>query len=361
MKMLVVETPNGRRPTACACNKGQRELLRIGLPLLLVIILVLPICCTNVGQQTSTSRNNVIDEHFEPSSNLIRVNLPYYVHSVAAGNTTHGRGVAWVFNGTLRFRDPINLVDASVDIGMGSVFHQTLIGADIDADGFTEFLVMVLSGSMNLVVVDFDTSSATEYEMLLGDPLGIIIGDFNGDAVTDVGAYDSIRLITKDLSTDAIIGVYPETPFMDGEIVKACVGNFSSIAGDEITVMYRDRPGSGMEKTVVETAYGNGTTIDKVESLQQQHGSDITSFETEGDFDSVAVTMYYYQTGETVLIGFDSTLAPRFEYKDPRYFGESYIKTGMFNMDSQEDLVVVPSQWFTMWFFDGVDFCHGIL
>ena len=355
MKMLVVETPNGRRPTACACNKGQRELLRIGLPLLLVIILVLPICCTNVGQQTSTSRNNVIDEHFEPSSNLIRVNLPYYVHSVAAGNTTHGRGVAWVFNGTLRFRDPINLVDASVDIGMGSVFHQTLIGADIDADGFTEFLVMVLSGSMNLVVVDFDTSSATEYEMLLGDPLGIIIGDFNGDAVTDVGAYDSIRLITKDLSTDAIIGVYPETPFMDGEIVKACVGNFSSIAGDEIAVMYRDRPGSGMEKTVVETAYGNGTTIDKVESLQQQHGSDITSFETEGDFDSVAVTMYYYQTGETVLIGFDSTLAPRFEYKDPRYFGESYIKTGMFNMDSQEDLVVVPSQWFTMWFFDGVD------
>jgi len=186
MKMLVVETPNGRRPTARACNKGQRELLRIGLPLLLVIILVLPICCTNVGQQTSTSRNNVIDEHFEPSSNLIRINLPYYVHSVAAGNTTHGRGVAWIFNGTLRFRDPINLVDASVDIGMGSVFHQTLIGADIDADGFTEFLVMVLSGSMNLVVVDFDTSSATEYEMLLGDPLGIIIGDFNGDSIGDL-------------------------------------------------------------------------------------------------------------------------------------------------------------------------------
>jgi hypothetical protein len=239
---------------------------------------------------------------------------------------------------------------------MGSVFHQTLIGADVDTDGHTEFLVMVQNiTSMNLVVVDFDTGSATEYQFPFGNPLGIIVGDFNGDAVTDIGVYYSIRLVTKDLSTDSFIGVYPETPFTDEEIVKACVGNFSLDAGDEIAIMYRYMPGSGMERTVVDTAYGNGTIIDHMESMQQQHGFDIIPFETERDYDSIALTMYDYTFGESVLVGLNANLSLRFDHRDPRYYGESYVKTGLFNMDSQKDLVVVPGQWFTMWFFDGLD------
>jgi hypothetical protein len=239
---------------------------------------------------------------------------------------------------------------------MGNVFHQTLIGADVDTDGHTEFLVMVQNiTSMNLVVVDFDTSSATEYQFPFGEPLGIIVGDFNGDAVTDIGVYYSIRLVTKDVSTDTFIGVYPEIPFTDEEIVKACVGNFSMDAGDEIAIMYRYMPGSGMERTVVDTAYGNGTIIDHMESMQQQHGFDIIPFETERDYDSIALTMYDYTFGESVLVGLNANLSLRFDHRDPRYYGESYVKTGLFNMDSQKDLVVVPGQWFTMWFFDGLD------
>ncbi|UCH03629.1 MAG: hypothetical protein JSW05_08495, partial [Candidatus Thorarchaeota archaeon] len=347
---------HGRRPSARACTRSQRESLRIGVPLIVLFFFLIPLLSTDIVHRTPTEWTSRVDEQFEPSSNLIRVNLPYYVHSVAAGNTTHGRGVAWVFNGTLRFKDPINLVDDSVDIGMGYVYHETLVGADVDIDGHTEFLVMVQNNvSMNLVIVDFDTSSAIEYQFPFGDPLGIIVGDFNGDLMPDVGVYYTIRLVTKDLSTDMFIGSYPEIPFMDEKILKACVGNFSSVAGDEFAVMYLDQPGMGMEQTIVDTAYGNGTIIDHVSSLQQQHGFDLTTLATEGDFDGIAVTMYDYPLGESILICFNANLTLRYDHRDPRYHGESYVKTGFFNMDSQEDLVVVPGQWFTMWFFDGVN------
>ncbi|MGD9381906.1 MAG: hypothetical protein PVI03_05620, partial [Candidatus Thorarchaeota archaeon] len=104
---------NGRRPTARPCTAGQRELLRIGLPLIAVVLLLVPLCSTDITVQPFLDRNRIVDERFESASNLIRINLPYFVESVAAGNTTHGRGVAWIFNDTLRFKDPVNLVDAS--------------------------------------------------------------------------------------------------------------------------------------------------------------------------------------------------------------------------------------------------------
>jgi protocatechuate 3,4-dioxygenase beta subunit len=232
-----------------------------------------------------------------------------------------------------------------------------LTGVDIDTDGHTEFLVMGFNASMNLVVVDFDTGLATHYEYPLGDPKEIIVGDFNGDAVADVAVYDSIRVIMKDLASDTMIGVYPNPPFTDEEIARVCLGNFSSSPGDELVVLYLYRPYSGNEKTMVETIYGNGSRIQPTpfETPQRIHGFDVTSYELEGDYNRIAATMYDYDLGETVLLVLDANLIPVKEQRDPRYLGESYVKTGHFNMDSQKDIVVVPGQWFTMWYFDGID------
>ncbi|MFW9805004.1 MAG: hypothetical protein ACFFFC_20315, partial [Candidatus Thorarchaeota archaeon] len=119
---------NGRRPTASPLTVGQRELLRIGIPLLATILLLVPLCSMDVTIQPYSDANRGIDERYEPASNLIRINLPYFVGSVAAGNTTHGRGVAWIFNDTLRFKDPVNSVDASVNIGLGDPIFHTLVG-----------------------------------------------------------------------------------------------------------------------------------------------------------------------------------------------------------------------------------------
>ncbi|MFW9800601.1 MAG: hypothetical protein ACFFD9_09205, partial [Candidatus Thorarchaeota archaeon] len=122
----------GRRPIARMCSRGQRESLRIGLPLVLVVFLLVPLFSATGPPQPQAERDDLVDGTFEPASNLIRVNLPYFVESVATGNTTHGRGVAWIFNDTLRFKDPVSQVDASVSIGVGTVFFDTLIGADVD-------------------------------------------------------------------------------------------------------------------------------------------------------------------------------------------------------------------------------------
>ncbi|MFW9944322.1 MAG: FG-GAP repeat domain-containing protein, partial [Candidatus Sifarchaeia archaeon] len=347
---------HGRRPSARLCNRGQRELLRIGVPLVVLVFFLLPIFSTNYTVWTPAGRSGTVDEQFEPSSNLIRVNLPYFVESVAAGNTTHGRGVAWIFNDTLRFRDPVNLVDAAVNIGLGDPIFHTLIGSDLDLDGYTEFLFMMFNmTNMNLVVVYFDGGgSATEYNYDgVPDPRGIITGDFNGDALIDVGVYDGTRLVMKDLNSDVLIGGFIAP--LGGQILKSVTGNFSLEAGEELAVLYLTNPGSGMERTNVDTMFGNGTVIDHFQSLQMIRGFDIISFEHQYDFDNLAVTAYDHVPMEGVLVAFNASLDLRFEVRDEKYSGDSYVKSGHFNLDSQEDLVVVPGQYFSMYFVDGVD------
>ncbi|MFW9887590.1 MAG: FG-GAP repeat domain-containing protein, partial [Candidatus Thorarchaeota archaeon] len=349
---------SGRRPTASPLTVGQRELLRIGIPLLAVILLLVPLYSMDGTIQPFSDTERGIDERYEPASNLIRINLPYFVESVAAGNTTYGRGVAWIFNDTLRFKDPVNLVDASVNIGLGGAIFQTLIGADVDLDGYTEFMFMKPNmTNMNLVVVDFDGGgSATEYNYDgVPDPLGIVVGDFNGDASIDVAVYDRVRVIMKDLNTGAFMGGFTVPNTGTDELVKTVVGDFALNPGSEIAVLYLTDVGAGMEKTHVQTIAGDGSLIDHVESLQMVHGFDIVSFHHEGNFDNLAVTMFDHPPMQSVLVGFHGNLTPRFELRDDKYFGDSYVKAGYFNMDSQEDLVVVPAQYFSMFTVNGAD------
>ncbi|MFW9912400.1 MAG: FG-GAP repeat domain-containing protein, partial [Candidatus Thorarchaeota archaeon] len=330
----------------------------MGIPLLAVILLMVPLCSTNVTIQPFSDTDRGIDERYEPAANLIRINLPYFVETVAAGNTTHGRGVTWIFNDTLRFKDPVNSVDASVNIGLGDPIFRTLIGADVDLDGYTEFLFMKFNmTNMNLVVVDFDGGgSATEYNYDgVPDPQGIVVGDFNGDASIDVAVYDKIRVIMKDLNSGAFMGGFTVPNTGTDELVKTVVGDFALDPGSEIAVLYVSDFGSGMERTHVQTVSGDGFPLDNVTSLQMIRGFDIVSFHHEGNFDNLAVTMFDHQPMESVLVGFHGNLTPRFELRDDKYFGDSYVKAGYFNMDSQEDLVVVPSQYFSMLTVNGAD------
>ncbi|MHA2210636.1 MAG: hypothetical protein ACXABV_15885, partial [Candidatus Thorarchaeota archaeon] len=331
---------SGRRPTARPFTAGQRELLWIGIPLLAIVLLMVPMCSTDVTIQPFSEDNRRIDERHESASNLIRVNLPYFVESVAAGNTTHGRGVAWIFNDTLRFKDPVNLVDASVNIGLGDPFFHTLIGADVDLDGYTEFLFMMFNmTNMNLVVVDFDGGGSVieiNYDAT-PNPIGIVIGDFNGDASIDVGVYDDYRVVMRDLGTGAFIGGY--TVPINAILVKTVVGNFSIAAGDEIAVMWILDPYTSSSKVVVGTMFGDGIPIaPPIESDSHYHGFDMASFEHENNFDNIAVTMLDMDAQESVLVGINANVTPRFELRDAKYQGDSYVKTGKFNMDTQEDL-----------------------
>ncbi|MHA2067872.1 MAG: FG-GAP repeat domain-containing protein, partial [Candidatus Thorarchaeota archaeon] len=298
---------NSRRPTARTFTRGQRELLRIGIPLIAVILLLVPISSIDVTTQASSESHSRGEEQYELASNLIRINLPYFVESVAVGNTTYGRGVVWIFNDTLRFKDPVNLVDASVNIGLGDPIFHTLIGADVDLDGHTEFLFTMFNmTNMNLVVVDFDGGgSATEYNYDgTPDPIGIVTGDFNGDTLIDVAVYNGIRVIMKDLNTDTFMGGFTVPNTITDELVKTVVGDFSLDPGEEIGVLYITDSGTSMEKTHVQTVAGDGFPIDHVESMQMVRGFDIVSFQHLGNFDNLAVTMYDHQPLESVLILF---------------------------------------------------------
>ncbi|MHA1943476.1 MAG: hypothetical protein ACW96M_03670, partial [Candidatus Thorarchaeota archaeon] len=58
---------------------------------------------------------------------------------------------------------------------------------------------------------------------------------------------------------------------------------------------------------------------------------------------------------ENVLIAINANLTPRFSFRDTKYLGESYVKTGKFNMDMQEDLVIVPGMRSSVIFVSGAD------
>jgi hypothetical protein len=154
-----------------------------------------------------------------------------------------------------------------------------------------------------------------------------------------------------------MIGVFPQIPFTTEEIVRACTGNFSIVVGDEIAVMYVQDPWTSSSKVTVDTIFGDGMSINPspIESASHVHGWDMVSFEYGSDFDNLAVTMVDMDLGENILIAINANLTPRFELRDAKYLGDSYVKTGKFDMDGQEDLVVVPGQRSDVIFVNGED------
>ncbi|MGD9381682.1 MAG: hypothetical protein PVI03_04485, partial [Candidatus Thorarchaeota archaeon] len=164
-------------------------------------------------------------------------------------------------------------------------------------------------------------------------------------------------MITKDLATDTMIGVFPQIPFTTEEIVKVCIGNFTNMPGDEIAVMWLQDPWTSSSKVEVDTIFGDGTSINPspFESESHVHGFDMVSFEFGSDFDNLAVTMLNTNFGERVFALINANLTQRRELRDSKYLGESYVKTGKFNMDTQDDLVIVPGQRSEAIFVNGVD------
>ncbi|UCE10990.1 MAG: VCBS repeat-containing protein, partial [Candidatus Thorarchaeota archaeon] len=341
------------KSTVCMYSKGTVTVVKMSLFLLVMTLIVLPISCSYSEQESVTLHVTNPSEQFMPASNLIRLDLPYDVKFMAAGNTSLGRGVVWVHEGLIRFKDPVGLIDSSIPISDGTVFHETLVAADIDDDGSSEFLFMLDNKTtMILVVADFDTTTSTEYLFPVSNPLGVIIGDFNGDGDMDAGVFGPGRLITMDLSDGSPIGFFSPP---SGEVVDASPGNFSLEIGDEIAIMFLTGNIVSAPVTNIHTMYGNGTSIDQIQSAVGVRGFDIECFGFGTDFDNVAVTMLDHSKAENVLEGLNGNLTQRFEVRDQKVLSDSYVKVGHFTDDQQEDLVVARGIHASVCFVDGFD------
>ncbi len=82
--------------------------------------------------------------------------------------------------------------------------------------------------------------------------------------------------------------------------------------------------------------------------------SDMITHSKRSGTDDLAITLMNQDSGISELVGiYGNNLTSSYVRKIGEFNGEGYLKTGSFNDDSIDDLAVVPSMWYTAWFFDG--------
>ncbi|MFW9957075.1 MAG: hypothetical protein ACFFCT_03300 [Candidatus Odinarchaeota archaeon] len=335
------------RPIAREYSGRHSYLLKWSVIFVTVLLLMVPSSDMGMVRPIDTEDVSPMDTSYSTASNFIRVKLPYQVFSIAPGNIPIGSGFAYVHEETIRFKDPINQLNDSLSIGLGDVFHETLTGADIDGDGYTEFLFIKFNVSERLVVADFDERSVKDYDCPVPGPLEIIFGNFTADTRTDAAIYSMDLIVMIDLSDGSPIGSY--NPI--AEIKRASAGNFSATSQDEIAILSTDW---GTTTVNVETRRSDGSPVLWTGYPYKSIASDMIIHSKRSETDDLAITLTNQEVGSSELVGiYGNNLTASFVRKIPDYYGENYIKTGSFNGDSINDLVVVPNMRFAAWFFDG--------
>ena len=323
-------------------------LLRAGVILITSLLLLSSFSTPVATPQVATDEPTPVEGAFAEASNFIRVDLPYPVYSIAVGNTSQGPGFVHVQGSLLKFRNPVTSVDDNMSVGPGTVVHETLTGADMDGDGNTEFLVMKFSilGTY-FVMVDLDTHSKTEYSYMIAGPRQILTGDFDGDGGTDFAIYNGVSLFLFDGTDGSTIESFAYGP---GTIVRACVGDFTADAGDEIAVLY-DLLGSAHIQTVSGVV---GSIRD--EPILGVTGCDIITYHYGAGIDDIAVTLLNDLAGDlSYLAAYTGNLGSIFSVTNPVSRGPPTLKAGYFNSDGQEDLVVLGKSYGFAWFVNGLD------
>ncbi len=324
------------------------NIIRVGC-VFSVSILILLTGCVPAGIQYNDATDDITRNNSNiEASNLIKIPLPYTVNSLTTGKIYAGNGFAYIHEQILRFKNPVSNIDDMVSLEGDFFVHSTLINADIDVDNNSEFLVATFSimGS-GIVIADFDTHSSTQYFVPLVNPTRILVGDFDGNSITDFAVYGDTSLLIMNMTDKSIMmqNNYPD------HIIGVCVGDFYPSAEDELAVLYRS-----MSNDCIQVI--NGTHIINEVDISKFGATDITKFQHGGDLEEIAVIVS--DAGGTQisnqLIAFSGDLTMTlFTANNSRLGGTCFIKTGKFNDDSQEDLVVVSNTHSLVWFIDGSD------
>jgi len=338
------------RPIVRTHSGRHSDLLKWGVVLVTILFLLTPTSDMGLVQPIEIGDVIPLETGFSTASNFIRVKLPYKVESIAPGVIPIGSGFAYVHGETIRFKDPVNQLNDSLPIGPGEIFHETLTGFDIDNDGYTEFLFIMrnLTLGEQLVIADFDASLVTNYDCPVPWPFEIIFGNFTADSRTDAAIYNMDSVIRIDLSDGSQIGP-PYNPTT--EIKCAVAGNFSISSQNEIAILSTNW---GSQRVKIEIIAGDGSLIRWTEYPSMSYANDMILHTKRSQSDDLAITLMNQDMGNSELVGiYGNNLSASFVKKIPDYFGELYVKTGSFNGDSIDDLVLVGGMWYTAWFFEG--------
>ncbi|MGY5852521.1 MAG: hypothetical protein RTU92_03030 [Candidatus Thorarchaeota archaeon] len=333
------------RPMTKKMNTDTMYIVRILTVSILVFMLIAPIS-TSIKPTTEISL-------FENPASLAQGELLYQYSlpdtniPITVGEVSGNRGFAYILEDESRlyFVDLVQDVSTFIDLPAGVKANGGyMVSYDVDLDGSDEFFLRnYVDPTYYILMVDINDAIVSEFPMPFIYPAVQGFGIFNGDAYPDLviqNVNNRDNFLTLDVITNTTIGTF-EADYS----TLVAVGHFASASEDSIALVNRVGIGSQRNITIVE---GDGTQV--VNDFTPFLVRDMVTFKHGTGLDEIAT--YQWNGDLTVYAGL--TLGVVFtESVGPLFSNTSFIETGDFNVDPQDDLVIVNRDLEKAYFRDG--------
>ncbi|MFX1605652.1 MAG: hypothetical protein ACFFDD_07070 [Promethearchaeota archaeon] len=277
---------------------------------------------------------------------LYQYSLPGTSTTIVVGEISGYRGFAYVIEAESRlyFVDLIQEVTLDISLPAGDKDGATyLTGYDVDLDGNTEFFLRnFVNSKYYMLMVDIDSATVSEFPIPFNSPAAFGFGIFDSvDTYPDIlisNRNNADQFLTLDVRNNSTIGTFNAV----NVYTRPVIGRFTSLSQDSIAIV-----GSADRNiTVVE---GDGSQVVSISLGASAVVKDIVKFDYLGGLEEIATIdgngdLIVY-SGNTLGVLYSDTVDPLTSYR-------SYIETGDFNSDTQDDLVVVSEDQQKAYFED---------
>lgn len=333
------------RPMSIPMNGNNLNMLKLLSLFFISFMAVAPIILSN--SPTVSNLDSEDGSGFLPSQALYHYTLPGSSSIQIATGTVQGyNGFAYVNDDEdkLFFVDILNGVSLDIALPSGNQGSGSdIIGYDVDNDGDSEFLIRnFVNSQYYILVVDIDDAIVSQYPIPFNYPAAVCFGDFNGDVYPDtlIKNINNNDFMTLDLLANATIGSFHVDYCYAGQVV----GKFASLTEDSIALVNR----YSFQQRNLTLVAADGTRIDSI--ILTPSIQDLVTFHHLGGLDEIATIE---SDGDIVVYSGPSLGATYTNNVDPLSSSFRTIQTGIFNLDSQEDLVVTSRNQEKAYFRDG--------
>ncbi len=340
------------RPNAKRMDADKMSIVQVLVVSVLLIMFIAPII-TNFEPSQVISQNDNPANLTDPAQvqPIYNYNLPASNIRIEVGEISGYSGFAYIIEAESRlyFVDLINDITMDIDLPVGVKANGAYLrGYDVDRDGDTEFFLRnYVNSTFYVLMVDINDGKVSEFTMPFGYPAVQGFGDFNGYGYPDLliqNVDNWNNFLTLDVNTNTTIGT-----FQSVNSAGVTVGRFTSASEDSIALIDKMEtfPFTQRNITVVE---GDGTQV--VNNILTSPVQDLVTFNYGGGLDEIAAI----QTNGYLTVYNGLTLGAIYnESVDPLGNNTRFIETGDFNVDFQDDLVVISRDQEMAYFRDGND------
>ena len=338
------------RPNAKRMDADKMSIVQVLVVSVLLIMFIAPIT-TNFEPSQVISQNDNPANPTDPAQvqPIYNYNLPASNIRIEVGEISGYSGFAYIIEAESRlyFVDLINDITMDIDLPVGVKANGAYLrGYDVDRDGDTEFFLRnYVNSTFYILMVDIDDGKVSEFTMPFGYPAVQGFGDFNGDGypdllIQDVSSRNNFQ--TLDVITNTTIGT-----FLVDYSYGVTVGRFYNASEDSIALINQMGTSGQRNITVVE---GDGTQV--VNDIIASAVQDLVTFKYGSGLDEIATI----QTNGYLTVYDGLALGEVFsESVDPLSSSTRFIETGDFNVDYQDDIVVISRDQERAFFRDGND------